>query len=163
MTFGAPHILQSDNGREFTANVITELSSLWPQVVLVNGRPRHPQSQGSVERGNASVKDALVAWMRENQTTRWTAGLPFVQWGLNHTWHAAIKMTPYEAVFGEKARMGLSATLPREFLCKITPGMMEEDYEEMVLREPVTVDEEEPLDISPAAVSHSVQHILRIR
>lgn len=163
MIFGAPHILQSDNGREFTANVITELSSLWPQVVLVNGRPRHPQSQGSVERGNASVKDALVAWMRENQTTRWTAGLPFVQWGLNHTWHAAIKMTPYEAVFGEKARMGLSATLPREFLCKITPGMMEEDYEEMVLREPVTVDEEEPLDISPAAVSHSVQHILRIR
>jgi len=25
-----PHILQSDNGREFTANVISELASLWP-------------------------------------------------------------------------------------------------------------------------------------
>ena len=32
---------------------ITELSSLWPeQLVLVNGRPRHPQNQGSVERTN---------------------------------------------------------------------------------------------------------------
>jgi len=30
MTFGAAHILQSDNGREFTANVISELASLWP-------------------------------------------------------------------------------------------------------------------------------------
>ena len=39
-------ILQSDNGREFVAAVIVELRFLWPELVLVNGRPRHPQSQG---------------------------------------------------------------------------------------------------------------------
>jgi hypothetical protein len=43
-------ILQSDNGREFTANIITELKSLWPDLKIVHGRPRHPQSQHSVER-----------------------------------------------------------------------------------------------------------------
>ena len=32
LLFGAPHILQSDNGREFTANVITELKLLWPEL-----------------------------------------------------------------------------------------------------------------------------------
>ena len=52
LDFGAPHVLQSDNGREFTAQVITELSSLWPELVLVNGLPRHPQSQGSAEQSN---------------------------------------------------------------------------------------------------------------
>ena len=57
LLFGAPHILQSDNGREFTANVIKELKDLWPEYCIVHGKPRHPQSQGSVERGNADIKD----------------------------------------------------------------------------------------------------------
>jgi len=52
LDFGAPYVLQSDNGREFTAQVTTELSSLWLDLVLLNGLPRHPQSQGSVERSN---------------------------------------------------------------------------------------------------------------
>jgi len=42
--FGAPHILQSDNGREFTASIITELKELWPELVIVHGKPRHPHS-----------------------------------------------------------------------------------------------------------------------
>ena len=50
--FGAPAILQSDNGSEFTAGVIKELKVMWPQLTMVHGRPRHPQSQGSVERAN---------------------------------------------------------------------------------------------------------------
>lgn len=42
LLFGAPAILKSDNGSEFTAQVITELKELWPQ--LVHGKPRHLQS-----------------------------------------------------------------------------------------------------------------------
>ena len=41
LTFGAPVILQSDNGREFVNAVISELSTLWPDLQLVTGRPRH--------------------------------------------------------------------------------------------------------------------------
>jgi hypothetical protein len=44
LLFGAPHILQSDNGREFTANIIKELKDMWPDCTLVHGKPRHPQS-----------------------------------------------------------------------------------------------------------------------
>jgi len=75
LTYGAPRVLQSDNGREFTATVIAELASLWPDLVLVNGRPRYPQSQGSVERANATMKDSLVAWMRDHNTSAWSTGL----------------------------------------------------------------------------------------
>jgi len=52
--FGAPHILQSDNGREFTALVISELKLMWPELVIVHGKPRHPPSQGSIERSNGT-------------------------------------------------------------------------------------------------------------
>ncbi|XP_041362857.1 KRAB-A domain-containing protein 2-like [Gigantopelta aegis] len=47
LLIGAPSILQSDNGSEFTAEVISELKIVWPRLVMVHGKPRHPQSQGS--------------------------------------------------------------------------------------------------------------------
>ena len=75
MTNGAPNILQSDNGREFVNKVITELTILWPDLKLVHGRPRHPQSQGSVEKANDEVHRLLVSWMRDNNSTSWTQGL----------------------------------------------------------------------------------------
>ena len=63
LLFGAPTILQSDNGFQFTANIITELKQLWPDMKLVHGKPRHPQSQGSVEHANSDIKDMLVVWL----------------------------------------------------------------------------------------------------
>jgi transposase InsO family protein len=56
LLFGAPHILQSDNGSEFTAQISSDLKEL----VIVHGKPRPPQSQGSVERANYDIKDMLV-------------------------------------------------------------------------------------------------------
>lgn len=51
-TFGAPVILHSDNGREFVNSIRTELHSMWNDVKIVHGKPRHSQSQGSIERAN---------------------------------------------------------------------------------------------------------------
>ncbi|KRY42168.1 KRAB-A domain-containing protein 2, partial [Trichinella britovi] len=47
LTFSAPSILQSDNSREFSYVIIAELKTCWPELKLVTGRPRHPQSQGA--------------------------------------------------------------------------------------------------------------------
>jgi len=139
--------LQSDNGREFVAGIITEMVALWPDVVLVNGRPRYPQSQGSVENANGTLKNSLIAWMRDNETSKWTSGLPFVQWGINVSYHEAIKMSPYEAMFGQKSRMGLTSSIPREFLEKLTPGMFEEDLMDMLTADNL----EESLTVIPAS------------
>ena len=43
--FGAPNILQSDNGREFANQIVTELVKRWPGCKIVHGKPRHSQSQ----------------------------------------------------------------------------------------------------------------------
>ena len=107
LDFGAPHVLQSDNGREFTASVISELSKLWPNLTLVNGRPRHPQSQGCVERSNGDMKNKIQSWMRDNDTTNWSLGIRFIQWQMNTTYHEAIRTKPYMALTGNEPRCGL--------------------------------------------------------
>ncbi|CAF1066503.1 unnamed protein product [Adineta ricciae] len=79
--FGPPHILQSDNGREFVNELINSLEVDFPGIKeklnmtyslpyantvldsvgmhIVHGRPRHPQTQGLIERANAILTDAL--------------------------------------------------------------------------------------------------------
>ncbi|XP_051165171.1 KRAB-A domain-containing protein 2-like [Leptopilina boulardi] len=99
-TFGAPAILQSDNGREFTANVIRELVSIWPHSKMVHGRPRHPQTQGSVERANADVENMLRAWMVDKKSNEWARGCYEVQWLKNTSKHRIINRAPYEAILG---------------------------------------------------------------
>ncbi|CAF2057686.1 unnamed protein product [Rotaria magnacalcarata] len=65
-TFGPPKILQSDYGKEFLN---------WPDLIIINGRPRHPQSQGLVERANAVVQKMLGKWLETNKSLDWAQGL----------------------------------------------------------------------------------------
>ncbi|CAF1326105.1 unnamed protein product [Didymodactylos carnosus] len=55
-SFGPPRILQSDNGKEFVAQVIKDLRNTWKDLVITNGRPCHPQTQGLVERANHTLQ-----------------------------------------------------------------------------------------------------------
>ena len=95
LLFGAPVILQSDNGSEFTADVIRELKLMWPELTLVHGKPRHPQSQGSVERANSDIKDMLISWLSDNNTRDWVSGIKFVQFYKNSAHHAGIQSNIY--------------------------------------------------------------------
>ena len=117
LILGAPMILQSDNRREFTANMITELKSLWPDLKIVHGRPRHPQSQGSVERANTDVKEMFATRFSENYSTQWSEGLRFIQFQKNRSYHHVIGQSPYKAQFGSDPKVGLSSSsVPRDLL-----------------------------------------------
>ena len=120
LLFSAPAILQSDSGSEFTSHVITELKAVWPDLTIVHGKPRHPQSQGSVERANGDLKDMLIAWLADNNTQDWTAGIKFVQFQKNSAHHSGTKCSPYSAMFGCEARVGLtSSSLPQEVISRL--------------------------------------------
>ena len=58
--FGAPAVLQSDNGREFANRVVSDLKSMWSNLAIVHGKPRHSQSQGSVERANQDIQNIII-------------------------------------------------------------------------------------------------------
>lgn len=108
--FGCPKILHSDNGREFVNQIIVELKEIWPGLALVCGKPRHPQTQGSVERANGDMQNMLGAWMRDNHSDRWTHGLKFAQLQKNTAYNRGVGMSPFELLFGEPCRIGLKDT-----------------------------------------------------
>ena len=119
--FGAPYILQSDNGKEFRNQVVYGLKILWPGLNIIHGRPRRPQSQGSVERANGDVQNILGSWMRTNKSTFWATALPIVTNMKNRKHHAGINMSPYKALFGQELFVGLEVlNLPVEQKNKIT-------------------------------------------
>ncbi|KAH7703060.1 KRAB-A domain-containing protein 2-like protein [Aphelenchoides avenae] len=104
--FGAPRILQSDNGKEFANQVVKELVRQWPECRIVHGKPRHSQSQGSVERANRDVGDMLTMYLKDKKTTHWAAALPVIQAAKNRRFHRGINMSPFEAMFGKRMVLG---------------------------------------------------------
>ncbi|CAF4652852.1 unnamed protein product [Rotaria sp. Silwood2] len=76
----------------------------WPDLIIINGRPRHPQSQGLVERANAFVQKMLGKWLETNESRDWPTGLGPVMLAINNCRSQSTKKTPYEMVFGQRAR-----------------------------------------------------------
>ncbi|CAM1326349.1 KRBA2 (predicted) [Pycnogonum litorale] len=55
----------------------------------------------------------LVAWMGDNDTNDWSVGIKFVQFQKNSSFHCGIQRSPYAAMFGCEAKVGLtSSSLP---------------------------------------------------
>lgn len=97
---------------------------------IVHSKPRHPQSQGSVEKVNQDIENMVWAWMQDEQTNHWSDWLRFVQLMKNRAFHSGIKRTPYEALFGCKVKVGLTtSSLPQDVLQTIKS---EEDLEKVL-------------------------------
>ena len=61
-------------------HIIEYLVERWPgKVTIVNGRPRHPQSQGLVERGNAKVEELIACRFASCKQVIWSQWLPEIQ------------------------------------------------------------------------------------
>jgi hypothetical protein len=102
--FGPPLILQSDNGGEFTSNIIKCLTDIWPGLKIIHGRPRHPQSQGLVERGNGILEKKIGIWMETKNDQSWTTALNYIIYTMNNSVCRATNKTPYQIVFGMQPR-----------------------------------------------------------
>ena len=131
---GASNILQSDNGREFSNQIVSNLRNMWPELKIVHGKPRHSQSQGSVERANQDIENMLTTWMQDEKNRHWSQGLRFVQLMKNRAYHSGIKMSPYEALFGCKIKIGLNTSnLPHDVISTIEN---EEQLAELITEQP---------------------------
>ena len=117
--FGAPSILHNDNGTEFTAQTISDIKDFWPALVMVLGKPRHPQIHGCVEGRNGDIKDVFVARLADNDTHDWVTGVMFVRFQRNYASHWGIKRSPYPALFGDEVRVGLTSSMPQKVLSKL--------------------------------------------
>lgn len=55
---GSPYVLHSDNGLEFKNSRIADLCNV-KKIKIVHGRPRHPMSQGQIERANQTINRSI--------------------------------------------------------------------------------------------------------
>ena len=112
MHLGPPKILQSDNGTEFKGALTILLRQYGIQVI--NGRPRHPQSQGMVKKANHILKDKIAAWRSDHQSSSWVSSLPEVIAGMNGQRSSVTGRTPYEIAFGQAPHGTRVSFLERE-------------------------------------------------
>lgn len=127
--FGAPNILESCNGREFAIEVLGKVCEMWPELKMVHGQLQHSQMQGAVERAN-KIETMLCTWMESNERAKWSEGVRFVQFMRNRGYHAGINRSPYEAMFGCEAKVGLNSFLPQESMV----GVRREEELEVLLK-----------------------------
>ena len=88
---------------------------------VIHGKPRHPESQCSVERANRDLKNALASKMRDNSNDLcWAKYFRRVQLEKNATYHSTIGMAPFEALCNRKPSFGLSDLgIPSELASQI--------------------------------------------
>jgi hypothetical protein len=127
---GAPQILQCDNGREFTDRILQEIFVLWPGLTIIHGRPRHPESQGSVERANCDVERMIRAWLLDKKNNNKPSGFAMACFEISmkktSRRNSTINDIPYKLVFGQDIMTCMDDLSLGEDICgKIT------DEEEM--------------------------------
>ncbi|GBM33725.1 SCAN domain-containing protein 3 [Araneus ventricosus] len=69
LLFGAASILHSDNRRDFCNKILKSVTQSRSEIKMINGKPRHSQSQGSVERANQEIENMLTTWMMKTKLT----------------------------------------------------------------------------------------------
>ena len=76
---------------------------------MVRGSPRRSTTNGGVERFNRTMEEKIGAWMKDNNSTRWSIGCRIVCWRYNTQTHRALGgVSPYHKTFGQIPRVGIS-------------------------------------------------------
>ncbi|KAF9760948.1 Transposon Tf2-8 polyprotein, partial [Nosema granulosis] len=97
-SFGFPGNIQCDNGKEFSNSLIKEFCENY-KINLIHGRPRHPQSQGQVERFNQTLTRYLSTHLFESENEekdviKWINLLSRVTYQYNTAVHSATGKSP---------------------------------------------------------------------
>lgn len=66
-----------------------------------------------MDRANQAIGNMLSEWMKDNDAMKLSEGLRFVQFMKNRAKHSGINKSPYKAVFGVEARIGLATCVIR--------------------------------------------------
>ena len=103
--FGPPNTLQCDNGAEFIGSELKILlQESFPQVKVVHSRPRHPQTNGLIERGNQTLEARIAAYKLEyGNDWSWSQHLEKIVYEINTSYCRVLKATPFKLMFNKSA------------------------------------------------------------
>ena len=99
-----PTRVQSDWGSEFKREFEQVLHS--HGINYVHSTPRHPKSNGMVERANQSLSQLMRTIISEKNHSDWVEVLPFAVHAYNTSVHDVTKFSPYFLLYGTEPRLG---------------------------------------------------------
>jgi hypothetical protein len=97
-TFGWPKIIQSDNGPEFTNDVlraVVKLSNIDHRLIS----PYNPRADGKVERSIGTVM-TIIKKLLHGSDNHWPLFVPFAQLAFNEKVSSLTNSTPFSLMFG---------------------------------------------------------------
>ena len=100
-TFGIPHRLLTDNGRNLGSAVLEDVTVLL-KIKRVWTSPYRPQTDGSVERFNRTLNAMLSHYVNHLQDN-WDEYLPLLALAYNSTYNYSAQQTPYYLMMGRQA------------------------------------------------------------
>jgi hypothetical protein len=96
-----PHIIQSDNGSEWISNHFKNLMNEY-DIKQIFSQPYKPQSQGSIERFNGTLKRKLFKFMTLYRTKIWVDSLDEFIKNYNTSIHSTINLKPIKAQYASE-------------------------------------------------------------
>ena len=99
--YGSPVRLLSDRGSQFHSQLCRELHS-YLRIKQLFTSAHHPQTNGLVERFNATLKDMLYS-LKSEFGNNWDDALQSATFAYNTGVHTSTGMTPYYALYGREA------------------------------------------------------------
>jgi len=107
---GMPLSIISDRDRIFTSQLWQELFKL-ANVQLRMSSAYHPQSDGQTECVNQCVEQFLRCFVHACPS-KWVDWIYLAEFWYNASWHSALKMSPFEALYGQKpCHLGITAAV----------------------------------------------------
>nr|GEZ15524.1 putative reverse transcriptase domain-containing protein [Tanacetum cinerariifolium] len=91
----------------------------------------HPETDGQSKRTIQTLKHMLHAYVIDFEKG-WVKYLPLVEFSYNNSYHASIKVAPYEALYGRKCRSPVCWAEVREAPLT-SPEMIQETMEKIIL------------------------------
>jgi hypothetical protein len=97
---GIPKMIVSDRDPKFTSNFRKGLFKGFG-MNLNFSKAYHPESDGQTERVNKVIEDIPIMYVMD-KPSRWEDYLHLVEFAYNNRYHASLKMSPFEALYGRK-------------------------------------------------------------
>ena len=98
----------TDQGREFVNSVVDVLTTKFKIDHRISSA-YHPQTNGQRERDNRTLKDTLTKYL-DDTSDNWDELLPAALFSYRTAVHSSTKVTPFQAMFGETARLPFEVT-----------------------------------------------------
>ncbi|CAF4371105.1 unnamed protein product, partial [Rotaria magnacalcarata] len=103
LKYGTPTCILTDNGTHFTTQLMNNLFQHLG-VTHLYSTVYHPQTNGQIERFNATM-DGKIAALCNERRTNWDEVLQYVTFNYNTSIHATTKQIPFEIMHGRQATL----------------------------------------------------------